>query len=232
MLKGVLFGTVAVMALCSVLWARQGVVYLTDGTQLTGDVDDHDPNVVVVLSRGVRSTVERDQVSAVEYPGNLDDQFASTMARLKPNDVSGRLGVARWAMERRRFDLARRAAADALAIDHSNPDVIDLMRTIDYEASLPVNDAVSSTPTHRMIVRRAPVKTVFITDDQVNEIRQSELQTADEGFRVSFRNDVRQKYLASVGGDARAFYSLSLSEQARQILAAGDAEMDRDVIIM
>jgi len=62
-------------------------------------------------------------------------------------------------------------------------------------------------------------------------MRQLELQKVDAGFRVTFRDDVRNRYLAHTAGEPRAFYSQELSDQARQILAYGDAEMTRDIII-
>jgi hypothetical protein len=229
MLKSVLFGSLAVAVLCSVLWARQGVVHLTDGSEVSGDIDDHDPNVVSVTSHGIRATVPRDQVALIEYPGNLDDEFNLRMARLAPYDVAGRLTTARWAMEKRRFDLARRAVADAMAIDRTNPEALELMRTIDYEQSLPMNAPTTSPSTLPIVLE--PIDKRYLTPRQINEMRQLELQKVDAGFRVTFRDDVRNRYLAHTAGEPRAFYSQELSDQARQILAYGDAEMTRDIII-
>jgi hypothetical protein len=231
--RGSLLAVAAAFVLTSALWARQGVVYLTDGSQLSGDIDEHDPNVVAIVVHGVRATISRDRINLIEYPGNFEDEFKSRLARLTANDVPGRLNIACWAAEARQFDLAREAVADALAIDPSNPDALDLMTAINDEASYPVQiqSHTNFSLPHHITVVVPPNRRDYLTLDQVNQIRQLEMSKA-EGFRVAFNHDVRKRYLASVPVDPRAFYELEPTEQARRILAAGNPDFSRDVVIL
>ena len=231
MWRGLLLGAAAALILTSALWARQGVVYLSDGTQLSGDIDEHDPNVVAIDVHGVQTTVPRDRIDRIEYPGNFEDDFNSRLSRLPPRDVAGRLDLACWAAEARQFDLARRAVADALAIDPSNPDALDLMTAINDEASYPIHSEPTPLTPHHLTVIVPPNRRDYLSLDQVNEIRQMEL-SRNEGFRVVFNHGVRRRYLAAVGGDPRAFYELEPTEQARRILATGDAGLSKDVVLL
>jgi hypothetical protein len=231
-----LFAAFAALALTSVLWARQGVVHLKDGSELWGDVDQSDPDNVTITLHNVRETMSRADVESVEFFASLEEEFQVRLGRLKSDDVPGRLELARWADALGQYDLARQAAADALAIDSTNPDAREMMRTIGVQAAV-VHSSTSTTPpqTRPAVVitptsAPAPPKP-YVTLDQVNEIRQLELKP-DEPFKVSFQNDVKKRFLARGDIDSTSFYALSVDDQARKILATGDAALANDVRIV
>jgi len=70
----------------------------------------------------------------------------------------------------------------------------------------------------------------YLSEDQINEIRQVEMK-AGEPVRVTFLHDVRKRYLRAAGLDTAAFYSLSLADQAWEILTRGDPALANDVRI-
>lgn len=236
--RGRWFGALAIVALTSVLWARQGAVHLNNGAVITGDVDDSDPDKVIVIDHGVRESLARADVASIEYTDDLDEQFESRLARLGANDVAGRLNLARWVDGFGRHDLARRAAADALAVDPSNPQAKELLSTFNYEAALAkIAPAPPPAPATRAVLappsasRNAnPPPRPYLSLDQVNEIRQIELKP-DDTFRVSFEHDVRNRFLARGEIDRVSFFALPEQDQARRILATGDAALARDVRI-
>jgi hypothetical protein len=237
MRKGLWFGVLAALTLASVLWGRPGVVHLTDGSQLSGDVDDSAADKVVITIHGVQEVLSRSSVASIEYFSSIDEAFVTRLAKLGPNDVNGRIDLAKWAGSVERYDLARSAAAEALAIDPTNPQAKDLLITYTYEAGLSRN--AGSEPSSRPAEVQAtgesapvtqPSDRFYLTLEQVNEIRQSELKQ-DEGFRVSFPHDVRKRFLARGEIDATSFYSMSPGDQARRILQTGDANLARDVSI-
>src|SRR5580704_14577000 len=104
MLRSWLFaGAVIALAGASALWARQGVVTLADGSQIYGDIDEHDPDVLDVEIDHVHEILPRKEVLSVQYPGSFDDLFKQRMLGLAANDVPGRLRIARWAADAGRF---------------------------------------------------------------------------------------------------------------------------------
>jgi hypothetical protein len=231
-----LFGVIAALSLASALWARQGLVHLKDGSEIWGDVDESDPDTVTITIHNVRETMSRADVESIEFFASLEEEFQLRLDRLKPDDVAGRLEIARWADGLNQYELARRAAADALAIDPSNPDALEMMRTAGIQAAV-VHNAASAPPQTRPAIVITPTSAPppeapkpYLTLDQVNEIRQIELKP-DESFKVSFQNDVKKRYLARGEIDATSFYSLSPDDQARKILATGDAALANDVRI-
>jgi len=242
MRKAWLFAGVASVAVASVLWAKQGVVHLKDGTQISGDINDTDPTKIIVTLHGVKATYTRDDVDSIEYPGTPDDQFQSKMTKLDSGDVAGRVEVAKWAAGIRRFDLARRAVAEALAIDPTDPQAQDEMKTIGYEESLSTGPAASDVAAVRpttvpvAVTPAAPVGNpeldkIYLTLDQVNEIRQKELKP-DDNLPVLLANDVVKRYLAAATDtDAKTFTAQKKIDQGREILAKGDPAMAKDVRI-
>jgi hypothetical protein len=238
--KGGCFAFVAAVVVACALWAKPGIVHLRDGSDVAGEVDDSDPAQVVVTIHGVQQTLPRESVDSVEYPGPPDEEFAGRMAKLSPNDVAGRLAISHWALGIRRFDLARRAAADALAIDPTNPAIRELLQTITYQAALTtgVSDpaeqvdiaAAAQTQPATQMTRVTPLNRQYLSADQINQIRQAELKL-DETVPVAFDHDVRRRFLetgAAVGSD---FYPLTETEQAREILGKGDPSFAHDLRI-
>jgi hypothetical protein len=233
-----LFGALAALSLASVLWARQGAVHLNDGSQIVGDVDESDPDRVVVINHGVREFFARTDITSIEYLDKLDEQFDTKLGALNAHDVAGRLDLARWVDGLGRHDLARRAAADALSIDPTNPQAMNLLKLVNDEAALARTTAHAPEPpvtrpaadANPPATPVAPMPGPYLTMDQVNQIRQLELKP-DDAFKVTFQNDVRKRYLARGEIDAISFFQLLEPEQARRILATGDADLARDVRI-
>ena len=233
-----LFTAFAAISLASVLWARQAVVSLNDGGQIIGEVDDSDPDHIVVINHGVREILARSDVASIDYVDDLDGRFESRLGALAPRDIPGRLELARWADQFGRHDLARRAAADALAIDPTNPQAMDLLRFFNNEAAL-ARLAAKKGPaplTRPIVAQTEPLGKIslmpgpYLTVDQVNQLKQLELKP-DDVFKVSFNRDVKKRYLARGEIGAATFYTMSDPDQARRILATGDAELANDVRI-
>ncbi|MGA2232088.1 MAG: hypothetical protein ABSH22_14425 [Tepidisphaeraceae bacterium] len=225
--KACFFCGLAGLVLVSALWARQGDVRLVNGTIVSGDVNDNDPNQVVVTLHGAQEIIQRDNVDSIEYFDGPDDEFTSRLSKLGARDVPGRLDLARWAADERRFDLAKSAVTDALAIDPSSAAAKELMRTIIYRSGLTTGAAEATT---RPTATQPAIQRSYLTLDQINLIRQLEMKP-DDAFAVTFTHDVRRRYLESGLIDAQQFYNLSPDEQAREILTRGAPALAADVRI-
>ena len=71
----------------------------------------------------------------------------------------------------------------------------------------------------------------LLTPDDINTIRQHELQTDDTGVRISFQGDVRKRYAEQNNMTFAEFNRLAPIEQARRILKSDDPAMRRQVRI-
>jgi hypothetical protein len=236
MRKGWWFGGLAALALCSSLWARQGVVYLKSGGQISGDIDDSNPLSVTITLHDTQEILPRSQIRSIAYPGGIDQQFKRRMAKLAPDDVAGRLSAAQWAFEAHRYDLAQMAAAQALAIDPGNDQALELMQAILFQihSAAGRGAAPPARPSPALAATApatAPAAQPYLSLDQVNEIRQLELKPND-GFQVAFDHGVRKRFLQLGLTDATDFYAQSRMDQARQIMAQGNAALVRDVRIL
>jgi len=222
-----LFLCVVIVAGSSVLWAKPGLVDLKDGSEFVADVTDGDNGMVVFTIHGVTQTYPRDQIASIDWLVNIDQRFNSRLLKLGPHDVPGRLELADWARRIERFDLARKAVDEALKIDAEDENAQAMSRLIQHEMRdfTIVAEGKSSLPTIP-----EPIETPYLNADQINVIRQTEIK-AGEGFRVTFLNDVRARYLGLHLIDAHSFYSMTDDEQAEKILSQGDPAMAMDVRI-
>jgi hypothetical protein len=71
----------------------------------------------------------------------------------------------------------------------------------------------------------------LVTPEEINQIKQDEWQK-DETVRVTFRDDVRRKYIAKEGISPATFNQMTPPQQAWAILQDGTPEMKKDVVIL
>src|SRR4051794_6799446 len=113
-------GFVLLLAICcsaSLAFAKTGVVKTREGQTYEGDIDDHDPQMVVVTVKGIQTRIPKANIASLDYPQAFEQQFHDRMAKLGPQDVPGRLALAREAMSNQQYVLAREAAESARTID-------------------------------------------------------------------------------------------------------------------
>lgn len=233
---------VAMMAMVAALFntatqAKQGTVKTRDGQALTGDVDDaSDPQNIVVVIHGVKTTVDRNNVLSIDYLQDFNQQFQDRLSNLGPRDVKGRLALASWALDNKQYDLARKVAEEARTIDPGSQDVLTMLETIQATQAQPTrvpaeNTTVAPAPTIRPA--EAPPVGRFLDKDQINLVREVEMQPpADRNIQVGFTNDVVARYQASAGMNPGEFNALSNLEKAQDILQSNDAKLAREVHIV
>ena len=144
---------------CSLLFARPGKVVTLQGQTFEGDVTEKPDTgeVIIVRPNGERITLNARNIQkpirydpnapagtpapggapAAAPAGSVQDQFQKRMAALRPQDVQGRIQLARWAFERNELDLAKQAVTEATQIDPRNQEARDLRVTIEAQQKLP-----------------------------------------------------------------------------------------------
>jgi tetratricopeptide (TPR) repeat protein len=215
------------------LFGKPGVVTTRDGQRYEGDVTEKADSVVVNI-RGVNTVIARENVDKVVYSDSFDKEFATRLARLAPNDVPGRIALARWSFDQKRYDKAREACELALSIDPNNREAHDLQVLIRNQIRLeqgqttrPPSDTVS-TPTTTGSRPGRDLKTLTMGD--VNTIRINELSQGDK-VSIRFENDVKKRYVEANNKTISEFNRLKPVEAALEIINNGEEKMRRDIKI-
>ncbi len=220
----------------SILLARPGVVKTRDGQRYEGEVNEKADQVSVTTKSGISLSIARDNVAAVEYPGDLDQQYLEKHAKLGPKDIKGRLELARWAFDNRKYTQARQACDEALEIDPNNAEAAALSDTIFRQIRLEGKSEIPPTPPPQRTAgnsanpRPGTLKT--LSEGDINIIRQMELTATDPPMRVRFDHDVKNRYLASNQVAPAQFKAMRPWQQALAILQSSDANLAADVIIL
>ncbi len=225
-------GAFVIALLASGLLARQGVLTTKDGKFLSGDIQDGpDGNSVNITLHGATLTIPRDNVAAINYPADAENDYHQRLSALGPDDITGRIDLSKFELSAGQYDLAADAAKDAERLDPHNPDAVILLDTIQSERELNSKIARESSPSSSTTpaVESAPAKPPadYLTMDDVYAIRRDELRS-DDVVRVQFFNDVRKRYLGSQGNKAD-FYAESDAQQAMDILQTGDPNLAKDI---
>lgn len=230
---------VAVCVLGSALWAKQGVVTLSDGHKMEGDITEKEDTVIVTI-RGIQTQLKRSEVQSINYIESLDKEYQDRLAKLGEKDVEGRLQLARWAFDNHRYDLSRDAVEKALAIDPNNAEATTFLELIQRQRAMERNQSQENTTPQDQANQggqevRPPVAAVerrLLTPDNVNAIRQFELRSSDTNARIRFENDVRRRFVTAYNQDQNYFNNLQPVDQALEILNQADDKFTKDVRIL
>jgi hypothetical protein len=214
------------------VWAGEpGVVLTSDGRSLEGEIVEEADQVVVII-RGIETTLPREKVLSIDYT-SFEERFEQRIASLGPQDVDGRLDLAREALGRGDFDLAMKAAQAARDIDVLNREARDLENAI--TAQMRLQSSAEALPLTRPERRPTPprVGPVLLGMDQIYAMRLAELTADDSRSRIQFRDNVRQRFLEDKPMISfRRFSTRPVVLQALDIRESGSSELKQDVLII
>lgn len=234
---------VALLVLGSLVLARTGKVTTTEGQSFTGEVRETEKEVIITI-HGVETVIQRENVASVQYLEDWETEFLRKLEALNPNDVAGRVRLAREAFDARRYVIARDVLEEALKIDPRDTEALTMMETVRRQIRLeetrrpvaprPVAppdrlDADPDAPPPALGVRQ-PLPT--LSDAQIQEIRRRELTPADVNIRVRFEPNVIREFAESQGMTFQEFNRLPTLEKAMRIIDRGTPEMVQRVQIM
>ena len=226
-----------VLLCCSLLPARQGVVRTIDGRSIEGDVaDDPNSDTVTISVGNAQVAVERTDILSIDYGDDIAKQFKQRLAQLPGTDIRSRLELSRWALDKNEYALARQAAQEVMRIDPGNVDAATLLDTIAAKENLnsrkqgPVTEPSDMYTGPGVTPLVAPAGN-FLSDDQINVIRQQELRS-DDTVRVRFDAGVVARYLRESGQDPAEFAAMDPTEQALRVIGLGDPYLSAGVKIL
>jgi hypothetical protein len=213
------------------------------GAIYSGEVEERG-NVVTVNIRGVITRLPKADVDSIEYQeGTIDEEIETRRAKLAPEDLKGRLELARLALDHQMFDKALELALEAVQIDPKDEEAIAVRQTIrmqkqQYQAKQRAG-AVASTSDKPVVARTttapAPNPTTtsapttngerkFLTPDDIQQIRRKELKPGDNA-RVQITQDVKRSFAARMGIPFNQFNARPAIDQALAIMKDGDDQM-------
>src|SRR5688572_13841975 len=121
---------VMVLLLCGLsaatVLAKPGVVKTKNGQTYSGEIDESNPETITVTTGSkIPTAVPRNSIASIEYAEDFEKKFRDRLSKLPPQDIPGRLKLAREAYENRQYTLARDAAEQARQIDPNNAEAAD-----------------------------------------------------------------------------------------------------------
>ncbi|HEX8522502.1 MAG TPA: hypothetical protein VF669_09625 [Tepidisphaeraceae bacterium] len=230
------------LAAATVALAKQGVVKTRNGQTYEGDVEEKNDGLIVT-SRGIQTRIAQRDVVSVVYPEDFDKQLADRRAKLAKDDVRGRMTLAREAFNNKRYTVTRDLMEETLTIDPNNTDAAELRGNAMAQIRLErmrrnvvttgrAKEQIATTTT-------APATTQDIADrrflrgNDINTIRQFELQETETDVPIRFERDVKRRYAMKLSNrPIDQFLALTPMQQAIDILKNGAPEMRNDVRIM
>ena len=248
---GVVVGLVALPPLlptaraAAAAMAGPGLVTTNDGKTLEGNVTESG-DTVTVDANGIVTAVPRADVRSIVY-GTPEQRLQRELDAVPPTNYIDRLAVAAKGLAAGELDFAQRAAEDVLKDDPGNGGANAMLDNISRQRRLrqasgtgvrpgtppPNQERAAPDPAAGGRVRVAGDGS-FLNEEQINTIRQAELQPGDGTGRtrprILFRDDVLKRYVESQKNMTfRDFNARGDVEKAAAILGGGDEAMRADV---
>lgn len=215
-----------------------GVLTLTDGRTLEGDITER-ADEVTINANGIVTTVPRSQVAAIEY-GTPEARLRRQLEGLGPDDADARLDVADEAVRRGLLDLAQEITLDVRDRNPANERAAAMLDQIEHQRQMQRARGQGVRRAAREAVGRAlrPTTENVLNEEQINQIRQAELQESDALAgrgrpRISFQDGVLKRFVESQRNmDFRVFNRADDITKALVILRESrDPDMLEDVRI-
>ena len=228
-----LLSAAATCVFATVVFARTGVLVLKDGRTIEGDVSEKNDQYVVV-THGVETTITKEDVASLTYPEAFNKEFDTRFSKLAKDDVAGRIALARWAFERRQYGKAREALDSALALDPNNREAVDLQNTITSQLKLESSKSTAGDRTTPAPTSPNPtgVERRMLSANDINLMRQKELQPGDVRANVRFDNNLERRFMQYANMQFNQFGALKPVDKALMILDKGDDSMKADVKVL
>jgi Tetratricopeptide repeat len=236
-----ILGACAVLVLASALWAREGTVYVKNPKMdMHGDITEHDTTVDVV-NGGTTVTFQKSNVTIV-YNDDVPNLIAERLAKLQPSDVQGRIDLAQFALDFKRYDDAKQILTGAQKIDPGNSRVSNMLASIDQLSHAQPPQTVPATPpatppgtppnpsdaggnTGGPTTSAAPLQLREVTPDEINKIRLAEWEDDQLKVHVHIDADTRKQFIDESGMPPADFLKMTPAQQAWLIFTKGDKDM-------
>lgn len=236
MMRTAWLGSVAAVLLSSVLFAEPGVVRTRDGSSFEGNVEDQGETVEVTI-HGIATVIPKNDVVSIDRVTNIDEELKSRVEKLDPQDVGGRILLAREAFAKRRYDLSRDYLLAALKIDANSRDAADMLEVVDSHIRMErakLENTAAPAPAPAPATQASPAFTDrrLLTPADIEAVRRKEIKPGETSVRLRFEGDVKKRFADSQSIPFPDFNLLTPLDQAMRILAAGDDSMKSRVRIM
>lgn len=112
---------------------REVEVLLRNGNRLTGMMVEVSKDAVTISIRGVTTRLDMRDVATVRDLPSVEDRYAQLRDSIADDDTDGRLRLARWLLERERYDLALREVDAVLVLEPHRREAKDLKNLLEQQ---------------------------------------------------------------------------------------------------
>ena len=167
---------------------REASLLLMSGRQISGFLLDETPERVVLEISGVSTPFDRKDVRAMRILEPVDVRYQRMREQIAPNDAAGRVQLANWLIERRRYQEALDEVRIALVLEPYNERAIDMERLLRSQVRLeerrrqgPPDEPASAIRTRDRERIEELATFPALSDDDINAIRIFELDLRRPG---------------------------------------------------
>lgn len=190
--------------------AETQTITLKNGQTITGEVIKTAKGYEVKALGGVVA-FPFDEVASVTAVSDPDKEYKERLSKIDPNNVDQHIGLAEWALEKNRLDIAKAELDKALALQPNNEKASLLMRKVRAASAAertetpvappPVTQPVN--PAGDTLAQGIVASKDFVSDDDMYKIRLFE-RSKDDTVTVEFRNKVVERFIEAMreSGDA------------------------------
>lgn len=180
----------------------QVVVVLHDGRRLAGVLEARTDSAVTIRIAGIRLTLQRTDIARLEVLEPVAVQHQRMLEAIGPQDAAGLVELARWALERERYDLAEEDLREALAIAPNDPEAEELLRLVVSLRELR-RRAGTGEPSEAGAAARSEAEPddafPLLTAEQINLIKVFEIDLSDPP-RLLIPREVVEAFLEAYAG--------------------------------
>ncbi len=222
----------------SILAAKPGVVRLTDGQVIEGNIIREEADSVTIAIRGIETSIPRDRIESITYPESRAAQFEERRKTLAKDDVEGHLALARWAFDNRLYTEAEQLLREVLdRVDPNSREAQDLLNLVRRQIALERRQASQPPPQAPEVESeepgvQEPEQAAWLTAEQIQQIKRIELRESDTGVRLRVPVEVRRHVVEAARVNSRQFANLRPGQQLEAIRQFGTPEMVRQVEIL
>ncbi|HWB20774.1 MAG TPA: hypothetical protein VG711_10765, partial [Phycisphaerales bacterium] len=114
---------------------QSGIVYLRNGQTREGVILEDAFDHVTLVIQSIRTTLKRDSIDYVVLLPTFEEQYEKFKAAVKPGMYEAHLRLCQWAVNQKRYDVARRELQELLD-ERETADARHLMNIVEAEIEL------------------------------------------------------------------------------------------------
>ena len=184
---------------------------------LKADTETTEERFVVLVVAGIETSFAKKDIETFTRLPTVEERYKDMRSAIDDNDTERLINLAQWLRDRKRYELAAKEVAAALAVEPANKRAKDLQMLIEQQMLL--NESAGTGKPRKDRTKESKVKFPALTEDQMNLMKVYEIDLGDPGHVVINPDIIKQ--LINRYGDHPAMPS---SREGREALYRASPE--------